>query len=41
MLKLGVELKAERDQRIQENPNLVKKGKDKARKTDGDEMEVE
>jgi hypothetical protein len=39
LLKLGVELKAERDQRIQENPHLVKKGK--ARRSDRDEMDEE
>jgi hypothetical protein len=41
LLKLGVELKAERDQRIQENPHLVKKGKGKARRSDRDEMDEE
>jgi hypothetical protein len=41
LLKLGVELKAQRDQRIQANPNLVKKGKGKARRSDGDEMDEE
>ena len=28
---------AERDQRIQENPNFVKKGKGKGRQSDGDD----
>lgn len=39
LLKLGVELKAERDERIQANPNLVKKGKGKSRRSDGDKMD--